>query len=71
MKIPDLIQTELDACGLPYRIEEGTKHNKIYVNEIFCGILPKCRFFDGRAVLNIRSQIRRAVKGMNEWTKKH
>lgn len=67
MKIPELIKRELDSCGQPYNIKQGARHHKIFVNGIFCGIFPMAGDRRGRAALNVRAQIRRAVKGINEW----
>ncbi|MFA7239008.1 MAG: hypothetical protein WC091_02775 [Sulfuricellaceae bacterium] len=63
MKLPTLIQSELDSLTLPWRIEAGSKHAKLYVNGQFCGILCKAKQPNSkRAWLNIRAQIRRAAR---------
>lgn len=63
MKINKFIASELSNTD--YKIIEGTKHHKIYVQGVFCGILPKGGGREmGREVLNIRSQIRRTVRGL-------
>lgn len=65
MKIPSFIRDELDACGLPWRIERGKRHQKIVVADKFVGILPLNAVSDipgTRSSLNIRAQIRRAIK---------
>ncbi len=67
MKIPRIIQTELDSLaksGVPFRFQTGGKHHKIFIGDKFAGILPigKIREGECRESLNIRSQIRRAAK---------
>lgn len=65
MKVPELIKRELDSCGKPYQIVNGGQHQKIFVAGMFCGILPKNgRSNTNRAELNVRSQIRRAIKSL-------
>lgn len=63
----DMIQTELQATGLPWRIDCGTKHRKIVLQERVVGILPICgnrlRQND-RGLKNVLSQIRRAAREM-------
>ena len=69
MKIPALIKEELDRCGVPFAIEQGTRHYKISIGNVMCGIFPTIgKSPNRRAELNVRSQIRRQVrmlKGMN------
>ena len=65
MKLPDFIQKELDACGLPWRVEQGSKHQKIYVADVFAGIVPlnaRKETVHGRGGLNLRSQIRKIAR---------
>lgn len=63
MKIPALIKEELDQCGVPFNIEQGTRHCKIFIGNVMCGIFPTIgRSANRRAELNVRSQIRRQVK---------
>lgn len=65
MKIPKIIQDELDKCPLPVRVIDGGCHTKIYVNEKFMGIVPKNARKDdrgGRGGLNTRSNIRRVIR---------
>lgn len=40
MRVPALIQKELESCGVSYRIEQGSQHWKIFVGEVLCGIFP-------------------------------
>lgn len=63
MKLPTLIQKELDKCNLPYNIERGKRHWKIFINGVMCGILPlNGKYTSRRAELNVRTQIRKQVK---------
>ncbi len=63
MKIAKKLQAELDASGKNYRLERGGQHIKIYVENFFCGICPaNGKSNTNRAELNVRAQIRRAVK---------
>jgi len=65
MKLPDLIRKELEALSCHWHISEGSKHYKLHVNGVFCGIISKGRVPDHkRAWLNVRSQIRRAAAGI-------
>ena len=64
MKLPGIIQQELDAIAGRWRIECGAKHWHIVIDDSLVGILPK----SGKAIeersrstLNIRAQIRRHV----------
>ena len=72
MRVPALIQKELETCGVPYRIEQDDHHGKIYLGEnggFMCGIFPTIgKSPNRRAELNVRSQIRRQarkLKGLN------
>lgn len=63
MKLPSLIEKELEHCTVPHRIERGKRHWKIFVGGILCGIValngkPTSR----RAELNVRAQIRKQIK---------
>ena len=64
MKIPRLIKEELDKSGVPFKIERGSRHCKIFIGEVFCGIFPLAGGDATlrRADLNVRSQIRRQVR---------
>lgn len=63
MRVPALIEKELVSCGVPYSVELGTRHLKILVGGVFCGICPTIGYSSNRrAELNVRAQIRRAVK---------
>lgn len=59
--IPKEVQQALDETGLPYTIEEGTRHLKIKVAGHLVGVLPhKIRNQGGRGQRNVIAQIRRA-----------
>lgn len=63
MRLPALIQKELDESNVPHSIERGKRHWKIFVGGVLCGILPmNGKYTDRRAELNIRAQIRKQVK---------
>jgi hypothetical protein len=67
MKVPPLIQEELNASGVPFQIERGSRHFKIFIGGVFCGIFPMIgKLPNRRAELNVRSQIRRQVKKVKE-----
>ena len=59
------IRADLDATGLPYTLERGTRHLKIKLCGYLVGIIPmkgKDNVGDRRTYLNVRSQIRRKAK---------
>lgn len=64
--IPPLVADELESCGKPWRTENGGRHTKLFVNDRFVGILSRSladtSWAGKRRVLNIRAQIRRAVR---------
>lgn len=57
---------ELEASGLPWRADMGARHIKIFIcNRLVASVPRKPRYRNqtsNRAFLNVRSQIRRAVK---------
>ncbi|TDW20469.1 hypothetical protein EV128_12599 [Rhizobium azibense] len=66
--LPKKTRAALEELGNDWRLEEGKKHIRIFVNDIMCGIHPKKTRGDGdgsdrRAELNVISQIRRAARG--------
>jgi hypothetical protein len=69
MRLPDLLRTELEDCGLPWAVEDGGKHYLLKIQGRLAAALPKggktrkqeCNL---RSVLNIRSQVRRMVNDM-------
>ena len=58
------IVRELEQSGVPHKIEKGTRHLKIFVGGKLAGILPKrsSKTSNIRAQLNVRAQVRRAIK---------
>lgn len=64
MRVPDLIQEELDMCDVPWKIVSGRKHHKIFIGSRLAGILPHgvLQQADKRSTLNVRAQIRRAIQ---------
>jgi hypothetical protein len=66
--VPKPLLEELANLGMPYSIENGSKHIKIRVNGIFCGIVPHHpnNRSDKRSLLNVRAQIRRAAQKAKE-----
>ena len=66
MRLPGLLERELEGCGLPWRLEQGGRHVKLVVGERLAGIMPmgakaNATDKDRRAVLNLRAQVRRVV----------
>jgi hypothetical protein len=73
MKLPGLLEQELDGCGLPWRLEQGGRHVKLVVGERLAGIMPmgakaSATDKDRRAVMNLRAQVRRVVKELKGGT---
>ena len=59
------IRADLDATGLPYALERGTRHLKIKLMGHLVGIIPmkgRDNVGDRRTYLNVRAQIRRKAK---------
>lgn len=68
-KLPKRTQRVLEELDDSWRLEDGKRHIRIFINETFAGIMPKnCRGDgsggDRRAELNVISQIRRAARGV-------
>jgi len=63
-RLPDDLQQLLTESGLPWRIELGTRHYKVFVGTRFCAILPRGtqRPQRVRAHKNAVAQIRRAIR---------
>lgn len=58
---------ELQEQGLPWTIDQGSRHLKLRVCGKFVGILPLGNGSQkGRATRNVVSQIRRAAAGFRE-----
>jgi hypothetical protein len=69
MKLPKIVEKELDATKLPYSVVQGTAHKKIWVAGYFIGILPtgRCKDAHGeRGNKNLCAQIRRVSRIVQE-----
>jgi hypothetical protein len=64
MKMPREVREALDVTGLPWELEEGSKHWKIKVKGRLAGILPKGPISQKNkpAILNTVSQVRRLAR---------
>ena len=59
------IRNELDATGLAWRVEEGTRHVKIFLNDRMIMVLPrgdKAQQQGDRKLKNDIAQIRREAR---------
>jgi hypothetical protein len=68
-KVPKILRDELDASGLPWTVEPGTKHGKLLLAGQFVGVIPRNARKDsqgGRGGLNVRSEIRKIIKAHQE-----
>lgn len=63
-RIPTRIHSALLDTGLPWDIQNGKKHQKIYVKGHLVGVLSHGSHYDDEwvAIKNIVSQIRRKAK---------
>lgn len=65
MRLSKDVQRALEESGQPWRIDKGSNHLKIIVNDQFVGILPNKGHGPAyRAQKNTIAQIRRAAKGL-------
>ena len=65
MKLPDPIRKALEACPLPWRIELGTRHQLVYINDRMVAVLARNATKDshaGRGSRNVVAQIKRAIR---------
>ena len=67
MTLPSDLRAMLDASGVPWQLKQGGRHVKVYVNGRFVAILPNggtrsSAENPGRAHLNIRAAIKRAIR---------
>jgi len=63
--MPGEIYELLDASRLPWRMETGTRHFKLFIGEKFAAIFPKSPYVrngTGRSHKNAVAQIRRVIK---------
>jgi len=65
-RLPDDLQALLESSNVPWRIEQGKRHYKIFVGERMVGILPRGSSLRRtyRAHLNTLAQVRRAIRQM-------
>lgn len=63
-KLPKEVLDVLEASGLPWSIEPGSKHHKIIVGKRFAAIWPRGITTDKhiRSVKNVIAQIRRVIR---------
>lgn len=65
MRLSKDVLRALEESGQPWRVDKGSRHLKLIVNEQFVGIMPLRGYGGGvRAERNIIAQIRRAAKGL-------
>jgi hypothetical protein len=64
--VPPIVLTELEGCGLPWSLEPGKKHYKLYIDGRFCDILPLTMTDPPRMNLKIRAHVRRFVRDIKE-----
>ena len=66
MMLPPDVKEVLDASGLPWRIEEGSRHRKVFVADRLISILPKSnaalRRGTGRTRQNSLAHIRQGIR---------
>lgn len=67
-KIPDEVLAELEATGLPWAVDNGSRHAKLRLCGRLVGILPRGRasFPHPKATLNTITQIRRMARALKE-----
>jgi hypothetical protein len=71
MKLPlhPIILSELERCGRAWRLEHGTRHDRIFIDDAFVTIVPRGGHAGGtksstRQLLNSRGHIRRFLRGL-------
>lgn len=68
--IPPVIESALNATGLPWEIKQGSKHYQIRISNRLVGILPRNGFSEPRTIKNCIAQIRKAARG-EAWSAYH
>lgn len=65
MRLPVPIEQALQSTGMPWEIEQGSRHRKIKVNGRMVGILPNGQLnsLHDRSLKNTISQIKKAGNG--------
>jgi hypothetical protein len=68
IRLPKEVTRTLDATGLPWHVEGGTKHYKIIMADRIVGVYPQgtIRESKGRPVLNLVARIRRTAREMQQ-----
>ena len=68
MKLPERLREALDNTGLPWRVEDGSKHYKVKLCGKLVAVFPfgKARDYDKRALLNTITQVRLAAGQIKE-----
>lgn len=65
-RLPDYLTEELAKSLVPWRIEPGARHFKLFIGPQLVAILPKgTREHGGRGDRNTLAQIRRVIKGQS------
>lgn len=54
------LRPTLDATGIPWRIENGTRHTKVFVGEVMATVIPRGSFSDGNMGL-----LRKTIRNIN------
>lgn len=67
-RLSPCVRQELIASGVEFRVELGSRHLKVWVGKTMAAIMPLSgeRDAGGRAILNSRAQIRRAIRAEKE-----
>jgi len=70
-RLPNDMREMLDASGVDWRIETGTRHFKLVVGGKLAAILPKGKnmrksAMSDRAHKNALAQVRRAINGASQ-----
>ncbi len=60
------VRDALEECGLPWHVEVGRRHWKLYIADAFMGILPFNNANHDRTHINMRANIRRKAKELKE-----
>jgi hypothetical protein len=66
LRLPNDVREELAKSRLPWRVEAGSRHYKLFVGPQLAAIFPKGgRHFEssGRADKNTLAQLRRIIRG--------
>jgi hypothetical protein len=65
MKLDPLIRRELEISGLPWRIDPGKKHDKLFIGNRLVMVLPRSKKRPdpgSYARNNARANVRRAIR---------